>query len=181
MKKAIIFIFAAALTVGMFAAEVKIGVVNGNMILQNIEKGKQASKKLSDFVQQSQARDKALQDEIDRLTKELANPALSADTQQKKNADLQLKRTEMQRFREDTQNDFMQKQRLELEPIQKELLGIIQEIAKAEKYTLVIDISQNEQVPTNIIYIDETVDISLQVAKIYNERYPIGGAAAPAK
>lgn len=179
MKKSLLFLLAVCFFASFMSAQVKVGVVNANKIIMNIEKGKSASRSLNDFIQETQKKAKAIQDEIDAISKELTNPALNDATRRQKAAVLDQKRTEMQRFQQDSETAFLQKRQTELEPIQKELLDIIMELAKAEKFTLILDASQDQQVPNNLIYFDETIDLSMRVAEIYNQRNPV--TAAPNK
>lgn len=172
MKKSILFLLIVCFSASFMAAQVKVGVVNANKIIMNIEKGKAATRTLNDFIQETQKKAKAIQDEIDALSKELSNPALNDATRRQKAAAVDQKRTEMQRFQQDSETAFLQKRQAELEPIQKELLDIIMELAKAEKFTMILDASQDQQVPNNLIYFDETIDLSMRVAEIFNQRHP---------
>lgn len=173
MKRAMLILIGLTVFFSLLAAEVKIGVVNAQVILQNIEKGKEAAKRLEDFVKQRQSKVQTMQAEIEKLSKELANPALNADSQQKKGLELENKKTQLQRYGEDAQREIMVQRQKELEPIQKDLLDIIHNIAKTENFSLILDVSADPNTPSNIVYFSDSIDLSIRVAKAYNEKFPV--------
>ena len=105
MKKNLFLIFALlALTTFVFS-EVKIGIINPQVVLQNSVKGKEVIERLRSLRMTKQKKYEAMQKEIDALEKEVLSPALNQDTRDKKTMDLQNKRTEIKRFAEDAQKE----------------------------------------------------------------------------
>jgi outer membrane protein len=163
MKKIPVLLFALlTMSIWLFP-EVKIGIINPPVVLQNSIKGKEAINRLKTAAEANQKKFEQMQQAIDSLEKEVLSPALNEDTRSKKNLDLQNKKTEQKRFAEDAQNESRMKQQAEFEGIQKELMPIIEKIAKDEGYTLILDITT-----AGVAYVDPTSDITEKVVKAYD-------------
>jgi len=163
MKKIPVLLFALlTMSIWLFS-EVKIGIINPPVVLQNSIKGKEAINRLKTAAEANQKKFEQMQQAIDSLEKEVLSPALNEDTRSKKNLDLQNKKTEQKRFAEDAQNESRMKQQTEFEGIQKELMPIIEKIAKDEGYTLILDITT-----AGVAYVDPTSDITEKVVKAYD-------------
>jgi Skp family chaperone for outer membrane proteins len=92
MKKNLFLMFVLlALTTFVFS-EVKIGIINPQVVLQNSTKGKEVIERLRSLNMSKQKKYEAMQKEIDTLEKEALSPALNQDARDKKNMDLQNKR-----------------------------------------------------------------------------------------
>ena len=172
MKKNLFLIFALiALTTFVFA-EVKIGIINPQVVLQNSVKGKQAIERLKTMQLAKQKKYENMQKEIDSLEKESMSPALNQESRDKKTLDLQNKRTEIKRFAEDAQKDSMTSQQREFESIQRDLMPIIEKIAKSDGYSMIFDLNT-----AGITYFEPAIDITEEVVKAYDAQ---SAAAAPA-
>ena len=170
MKKKLFLIFALlALTTFVFA-EVKIGIINPQVVLQNSTKGKAVIERLRSLNMSKQKKYEAMQKEIDTLEKEVLSPALNQDARDKKNMDLQNKRIEIKRFAEDAQKESMAQQQKEFESLQRDLMPIIEKIAKGEGFSLVLDLNT-----AGVTYFEPAIDITEQVIKAYDAEVP--GAA----
>jgi Skp family chaperone for outer membrane proteins len=167
MKKKLLLIFALlALTTFVFS-EVKLGIINPQGVLQNSIKGKAVIERLRSLNMSKQKTYEAMQKEIDALEKEVLSPALNPDSRDKKNVDLQTKRTEIKRFAEDAQKDSMAMQQKEFENLQRDLMPIIEKIAKAEGISLVFDLNT-----AGVTYFEPGIDITDQVIKAYDAQVP---------
>jgi Skp family chaperone for outer membrane proteins len=121
MKKKLFLIFALlALTTFVFS-EVKIGIINPQVVLQNSTKGKEVIERLRSLNLSKQKKYESMQKEIDNLEKEVLSPALNQDTRDKKNMDLQNKRIDIKRFAEDAQKESMAVQQKEFENLPRVL------------------------------------------------------------
>jgi len=172
MKKNLLFIFALLALTAFVFAEVKIGIINPQSVLQNSIKGKEVIERLRSINLSKQKKYEAMQKEIEALEKDVLSPALNADTRDKKNSDLQNKRVEIKRFAEDAQKDSMAIQQKEFENLQRELMPIIEKIAKAGGYSVVLDLNT-----AGVTYFDPSTDITEQVIKDYDAAQ---SATAPA-
>lgn len=168
MKKKLFLIFALlALTVFVFA-EVKIGIINPQVVLQNSTKGKEVIERLRSLNMSKQKKYEAMQKEIDTLEKETLSPALNQDARDKKTLDLQNKRTDIKRFAEDAQKESMAMQQKEFENLQRELMPIIEKIAKSDGYSLVLDLNT-----AGVTYFEPAIDITELVIKAYDALVPV--------
>jgi outer membrane protein len=169
MKKNLFLIFAlVALTTFVFA-EVKIGIINPQEVLQNSLKGKEAIERLKSMQLSKQKRYEAMQKAIDALEKETMSPALNQEAKGRKTQDLQNKRIEIKRFTEDAQKESMAAQQKEFEDIQRDLMPLIEKIAKADGFSLILDLNT-----AGVTYFEPAIDITDKVVKAYDS-----AAAAP--
>ncbi|MCX6557397.1 MAG: OmpH family outer membrane protein [Candidatus Aminicenantes bacterium] len=172
MKKNLLFIFALLTLTTFVFSEVKIGIINPQGVLQNSIKGKEVIERLRSLNLSKQKKYEAMQKEIEGLEKDILSPALNADTRDKKNSDLQNKRIEIKRFAEDAQKDSMAIQQKEFENLQRELMPIIEKIAKSGGFSVILDLNT-----AGVTYFDPSIDITDQVIKDYDAAQ---SAAAPA-
>jgi len=171
MKKKMFLIFALlALTTFVFS-EVKIGIINPQAVLQNSVKGKEVIERLRSLNMSKQKKYEAMQKEIDVLEKEILSPALNQESRDRKNMELQGKRTEIKRFAEDAQKDSMAIQQKEFENLQRDLMPIIEKIAKGEGFSLVLDLNT-----AGVTYFEPSIDITDQVIKAYDVQVPPAAA-----
>jgi len=167
MKKNLFLMFALlALTTFVFS-EVKIGIINPQVVLQNSVKGKAVIEKLRSLNMSKQKKYEAMQKEIDTLEKEALSPALNQDARDKKTMDLQNKRTEIKRFAEDAQKESMAQQQKEFESLQRDLMPIIEKIAKGDGFSLVLDLNT-----AGVTYFEPAIDITDRVIKAYDAEVP---------
>jgi outer membrane protein len=167
MKKKLFLIFALLALTAFVFSEVKIGIINPQGVLQNSLKGKGVIERLRSLNMSKQKKYEAMQKEIDTLEKDVLSPALNQDTRDKKNMDLQNQRTEIKRFAEDAQKDSMAMQQKEFENLQRELMPIIEKIAKGAGFSLVLDLNT-----AGVAYYEPAIDITEQVIKAYDVQVP---------
>jgi Skp family chaperone for outer membrane proteins len=170
MKKNLLFIVALLALSTFVFSEVKIGIINPQGVLQTSIKGKEAIERLRSLNLSKQKRYEAMQKEIETLEKDILSPALNADTREKKNSDLQNKRIDIKRFAEDAQKDSMASQQKEFESLQRELMPIIEKIAKSGGFSVILDLNT-----AGVTYFEPSIDITNEVIKAYDAQ-----AAAPA-
>jgi outer membrane protein len=78
-------------------------------------------------------------------------------------ADLQKRSVNLQRTLGDYQQDLRQKENQMMSEILKELEVIVNEVGKADKFTLILERSQ-------ILYSDQGIDITSKVIETFNSR-----------
>ena len=163
MKKHLLLI-AALVALSAFAfAEFKIGIINPQVVLQNSVKGKEAIGRLQALTVTKQKKYESLQKAIEALEKEVLSPALNAETRDRKTQDLANKRTEIKRFAEDAQKESMAAQQKEFEAIQKDLMPIIEKVAKENGFSLVLDLNT-----AGVTFFDPAIDLTEKVVKSYD-------------
>ena len=158
MKKSLILVLTILLMSVYAFSEVKVGIVNAQEIFQKTKRGAEISKKLENLQDQKTAELKRLQDEIQRLEKDVMSPALNEATREKKSLELQTKRTELQRKYEDAQRDFKLQSQKMLAELEKELLPLIENVGKTKGYSIIFDRQRS-----GIVYYDPSIDITNDV------------------
>ena len=167
MKKSFTLIFMI-LTLSIFVfSEVKIGVINAQEIMEKTKKGNQVQKKLENLQNAKRKILQAKQQELEKLEKELNSPALNADTRARKTRQVQDKRIELQRMVEDARKEMQQESQKELFALQKEIIPLIQEIGRSKGFTLILDMAG-----TGIAYFDQSIDITAEVIKAIDAKFP---------
>jgi Skp family chaperone for outer membrane proteins len=105
-----------------------------------------------------------------RLTSEV----LSADARAQLNRDVERARTDAQRWLEDQQRDFQQKQQAEEEEFQKQLAPVVEQVAKENGIGLIF-----RATPGLTFVLDPNLDITPLVIQAFNATAPSGGGEQP--
>ena len=167
MKKSFMLIITI-FTVSLFGfSEVKIGVVNGQDILLKTNRGKVSQKKLENLGKSKRQQIEAMQNDMKKLQTELASPALNDEAKRKKNRELEDRKVSYNRIVQDAQKDFQAQQQKEMMALYKEIMPLIQQVGKSKGFTLILDLSS-----TGIAYFDETIDITAEVIKAIDAKFP---------
>lgn len=166
MKKTLILIVTVLVLSFVAFSEVKIGVVDANEILMKTKKGVEISQRLEKLQKEKQQQLKVMQDEIKKLEKEVASPALNTETREKKAIELQGKKKDIQRYVEDSRLEIERKSQKELVALEKEIMPLINEIGKSKGFTLIMDIAGRG----GIVYFDETINITPEVIKAFDAK-----------
>ena len=147
------------------AAPTKIAFVDVKRALVSIEEGKAKRKELQDW-----ARPK--EEELQRLGKEIA------DLQTELNRRLVAKQREAEDKQRLAQRDLEERQAVILRGMGEKLQAVITQYSDANRFTAVFILE-----PDNVAYLAASADITDQVVKLYNEKYPLQAkpAAPPAK
>ena len=140
------------------AADVKIGVVDMQTLLQKSPQGQAASQEMSKKFDTRKKDLVAEQDKIKNLQDQLSKNAAVMSATQAQDAQSQL--DELQRDFSRKQSDYMDDVNMErnsvLSRLQQDVIKAVQEFAQAQKYNLVIP-------GDTIFYKDNTVDVTDQV------------------
>ncbi len=171
LRRKIITIFAILFLSFLFlqAQEtIKLGVVDSQKILFNSNRGKEVLAQLDRKTKEMQSKLDKMDKEIQELENKIATQriALQPEILDKLGEDLQKKRTERQRFLEDSQREIMNLRNRLFTKMRNEILPIIQEIGKEKGYTLIVDLGD-----AGAIYWNPAIDITDEVIKRYNLKY----------
>ena len=161
------------------AAEIKVGVVDIAKLFEESPQAKAVQESLkAEFgprLQQLIAQEQALKARNDKYQKDGAT--MAADQRTKAEKDLRDSARELDRKKQELQDDSNAKRQEEMNKLQRQLFGEVREYAKAQNFDIVI--------AEGVLYATPTVDITAQVlAKL--QAKPATGAApaaapAPAK
>ncbi|UCF36777.1 MAG: OmpH family outer membrane protein [Acidobacteriota bacterium] len=152
----------------------KIGFVNSQEVLYGTNEGKEGLERLDQFMASKrtefEARNKELSDlQSDFQTKQRT---LNSDALMTMERNIQVKQRELQRFEEDTQADFNQRQNAMLQGMSAKVQAVIEEFAQQNSYVAIF-MRDNTQA-----YVSPALDVTQQIIVIYNEKHPGSGTAA---
>lgn len=166
MKYWLWVIVVAVISSPVFAQErVKIGFIDVQRTISESSAGKKAKERFQAQVKKVEADLLKEKNELERLKSDLEKKApLLKDTERRKlESDLQRRVVNYQRSMNDYQQELRQKEGQMTSDILKELEVIINEVGKADKFTLILERSQ-------ILYSDQGIDITNKVIEVYNSR-----------
>jgi outer membrane protein len=169
---------AAFLAVGMPSlarAQQKVGYVDLQRALNEVEEGKAAKAGLKkEFDQKQKALDER-KAEFDRLRVDFEKQAsvMSEEARRQKQADLERKGQELQGFFMQMQKELSDRERETTRGIYDKMHGIVREIADAEGLSMVVTAEA-------LVFAAPSLDITNELVRKYNARFK-GGGAVPAK
>lgn len=164
MNKSIKLIFTLCLAFVAFTTvnAQKIGYVNSQEIVSLMPAVKEARSSLETYGQQLQKKAqqmyKALETKVGSLQKKQEEGTLSPKQLEEERIKLQQEEMKLGEFQQSSQMQIAQKEQELLSPILEKVQKAIDEVAKAEGFTIVFDSSQGV-----ILYADQTADISSKV------------------
>ncbi len=166
---------AAALAPLPAAAELKIGYVDLQRALNEVEEGRSAKAVLKkDFDEKQKALDRD-QDALKKMKADLDKQAavMSDDAKRDRQAELDRKFVEVQGKFVSFQRDLSEREREMTRGIFDKMGGIIREIAEAEGFTMVF-----EKNDAGLLYAPGSLDLTNELVRKYNGRYKPGAAEA---
>jgi outer membrane protein len=152
--------------VPLFAQDrIKIGFIDIQRVVQESQAGKRAKERFQAQVKKAEADIMKERQDLDRLKTDLEKkgPLLKEDERRNMEADFQKRSVALQRSMSDYQQELQQKNNQLMADILKELEAIVNEVGKADKFTLILERSQ-------ILYSDQGIDITSKVIETYNSR-----------
>jgi outer membrane protein len=152
--------------VPLFAQDrIKIGFIDIRRVVQESQAGKRAKERFQAQVKKAEADIMKERQDLDRLKTDLEKkgPLLKEDERRNMEADFQKRSVALQRSMSDYQQELQQKNNQLMADILKELEAIVNEVGKADKFTLILERSQ-------ILYSDQGIDITSKVIETYNSR-----------
>ncbi len=131
----------------------KIGFIDVQRAISESQAGKRAKDRFQAQVKKAEADLLKEKQELERLKSELdkKGPLLKEDERRNLEGDLQRRYVNYQRTMTDQQQELRQKEGEMTGDILKELEKIVNEVGKAEKFTLILERSQ-------ILYSDQAID-----------------------
>ena len=144
---------------------VKIGFIDVQRAISESQAGKRAKDKFQAQIKKAEGDLLKEKTELERLKADLdkKGPLLKDEERRSLEAELQRRYTNYQRGMTDQQQDLRQKESEMTAEILKELEKIVDEVGKAEKFTLILERSQ-------VLYSDQGIDITNRVIDAYNSR-----------
>jgi len=181
MKKAMIFAGTAVFFLSLFAVkaeaqQIKLGYIDMQKALNEVNEGKNAKAKLKRDFDDKQATLDKKQDELKRLKDDLDKQSLILKEDQKRErmAELQQKFIELQTLYQKLQKELSEREMTITKEIFEKMESIIAKIAEDEKLTMVFEKSEGR-----ILYAPSSMDFTNELIRKYNSRY--SGAPAGKK
>jgi outer membrane protein len=155
-------------------AELKLGYVDLQRALGEVEEGRAAKARLQSMIE---SKEKEITKEQEGLRKEKEvldkqASAMSEDARQQKNNDLQKKVMELAQKWEKARQDMGAKERTELQAIFAKLEPIIANIAQREGMTMVF-----EKSGAGLVFAPPHLDMTNELVRMYNDQYHAKGDA----
>jgi len=169
MKRVGILVLTLAALAGIASAEVKIGFVNSEVILQEYKAVQGVMETFNRDVQGWEAELQQRKKELDDMQRELQQQTLMLSDQrrQEKELEYQRKLTEFEKFKESIwSSDGLIEQRNEelFRPVINKVQTVLEQIAAEDGYDLILDAADS-----NILYGDPEFDLTQRVLGILNE------------
>ena len=149
-----------------FAQErIKIGFIDIQRVIAESQAGKRAKDRFQAQVKKAEADIAKERQELDRMKNDIdkKGPLLKDEERRNLEGEFQKRSVTLQRTMSDYQQELQQKNNEMMADILKELEQIVNEVGKAEKFTLILERSQ-------ILYSDQGIDITSKVIETYNSR-----------
>jgi outer membrane protein len=145
--------------------KIKIGFIDLQRAIMESSAGKQAKARFEVQVKKAEAELLKEKQELERMKADFdkKGPLMKEDERRNLEAELQRRYVQYQRTMGDHQQELRQKEGDMTTDILKQLQGIVTEIGKAEKFTLIFERSQ-------LLYNDQGIDITNKVIETYNNR-----------
>lgn len=166
-------------TLGAAQERLKIGYVDIQRVIAESQAGKRAKERFQAQVKKAESDVQRERQDLERMRADLEKkgPLLKDEERRNLEADFQRRSVSLQRTMGDYQQDLRQKENEMMADILKELEGVVTDLGKSEKFTIILERSQ-------ILYSDQATDITAKVIEAYNNRAassPKPTASAPKK
>lgn len=156
------FCFGASL----YAADLKLGYVDVQKVLNQSDAGKNAKEQLAAKVKKYQDEINVKQDELKKLKEDIEKQGvlLSESARAAKEKDYQQRLKEFQRFTKDAQDELQGKDEEFTRKILEDIEKVVQEYGRKNGFTFLF--VKNE----TMVYTDEKADQTDAILKVLNER-----------
>ena len=145
----------------------RIAVLDVQRILVESEPGRKAIEDLKVLQEESVATARTRQEDVKVLQDKIneGRLSLSADRLAEMEKQLEAKVLDFRRFQEDMERELNRKRDEAFAKIERDVMPIVDEVGKAEGYTLIFNKFQS-----GLVYADQQVDITDAVIVKYNEK-----------
>ena len=173
---------ASAQSAGGNAASVptKVGIVSIQDAIANTNDGKKELSALQARFTPKQNELKALNDEVEKLKKDLQaqSDKLSEEEKASRVRTLEAKQKTLQREYDDFQGEAQQAQQEMFNRLGGKMMNVLEAYAKNNGYAVVLDVSNPQTTP--VLWASEATNITKPVVDAYNAQSPAAPAAKPA-
>lgn len=152
-------------------AEQKLGVVDLQRALNEVDEGKAAKALLKKDFDEKQKHLDAKKNEFDKLQGDLEKQSVVMSDAAKKEraAELDRRARELQGLFVQLQKDLSERERDATKGIFDRMANIVREIAEADGFTMVLEKG------AGVVYAPASLDLTNELIRKYNARHPAGG------
>jgi outer membrane protein len=157
----------------------KMAIINIQQAIAASSDGQQAAQQLQTRFAPKRTELETLQKEVQDLQNQLRNQerTLSEEARTRLMRSVDEKTRAFNRANEDATAEFQQAEQDAINEIGRKMMGVIDEYAKQNKYTLIVDVSSPQ---TPVLYADASIDITPAVIELYNKSATKPAAGGPA-
>jgi outer membrane protein len=157
-------------------AGLKIGYVDVQRAIEEVEEGKALRTRLSGELDSRRAQLQQKKTSLEKMNADYEKqaPVMNDEAKRKKQEELQKAYLEAQQSAGQMQQELSEKEREGLQAISKRIVQIVGEVSEREGFSFVIDKSV-------LLYAPAALDVTNEVVRRYNDRFKGEGKAAPAK
>ena len=160
-------------------AAAKVGVISVQAAIASTAEGKQASAELQSQFAPRTSELENLRRQIEELQTRLRTGQTTLSDEEKARLSRegdQLTRT-FQRKQQDFQDDTNEAQQEVINRIGRKLIGVLDKYSKENGYSVILDTSSQQ---TPVLYASNTVDVTQDIIRLYDQNYPVKAAATAA-
>ncbi|MGA1796809.1 MAG: OmpH family outer membrane protein [bacterium] len=160
-------ILVCAWTQGACGADLKIGFINSQRIIDESRAGRETTKKMETFKTENMEKLEGMNKEIEGLEQDLRKKefALSPEKKREIEDSIRQKRLELKFFKEDKEKELKELFYQNLKNVENEVLSIVQRIGQEEGFDLVLGRDES-----GILYANPKIDITDKVIRIYDQQ-----------
>src|ERR1700734_1375004 len=162
------------------AAPAKVGVISVSAAIQSTAEGKQAAAELQSQFAPRQTELDNLRKQIEDLQTRLRTTSNTLSDEEKARLSRegdQYTRT-YQRKQQDSQDDYTEAEREIVDRIGRKMIDVLDKYSKDNGYSVILDTSAQN---TPVIYAANTIDVTQDIIKLYDQNYPEKNAASAAR
>ncbi len=161
----VVILLAFSASIAAAQDRVRIGFVDIQRVIAESQAGKRAKDRFQAQIKKAEADVKREGQDLERMKADLEKkgPLLKDEERRNLEAEFQKRSVTLQRTMGDYQQDLRQKESEMMADILKELEGVVNDLGKVEKFTVILERSQ-------ILYSDQGTDITSKVIEAYNSR-----------
>jgi outer membrane protein len=158
-------------------ADLKIGYVDLQRALAEVGEGQQAKAKLKAEIDKKKVEFETEQKKLreDGMVLDRQASAMSEEVRIEKMKQLQGRVMQMTDKGQKLQVEFVEKERVELKKIFDKMDPIVAAIAKRDGLSVVF-----EKTDSGLVFAESSLDVTNELVRTYNEKYPVKGMKAPA-
>ncbi len=149
------------------ADDVKIGFIDMQKAIQEVQSGKKAKKELEEEFNKKKKELEKREAEIKKMGEdfEKRSMAMNEDARMKKQGEIQGEMRKYQELAGKAQMEIQKRERDLTQPIVTKLRGILEDIAKKENFTVILERSENA-----VMYAKKEIDLTERIVKEHDKK-----------